>query len=230
LGANQLAFNLLGNEPLDTNHLNNCNNMKKTFLFAFVSMALCAGSRAAELDFPTSTVLGTQVINISAGPTFTVSGNYTASDTIDATVSGTVDLDSGDYTANAAGVLVAPPTSNTGSHPGQVTISEGFPYAALLIGNSTLGFFPLFPADVADGLGDSTPPTNLSVDETLGSIFGPTVTIGNGTVLEFEVNDIDNFNNSGAFTVSSGVPDAGATVALLGLSLCGLGTLRRRLA
>jgi hypothetical protein len=205
--------------------------MKKNQLAAILSLSLCAGAHAANLDVPTTTVLGTDVFS---GPTFTVSGNYGAGDTVDLTVSGTVDLASGDYTANAAGILVSPPTSNTGSHPGQTSPGAGgLPYAALLLGNSTLGFFPLFPADTADGLGSSTPPTTLSVDETLGSIFGNSVSIPDGTVLELEVDDINTYDNSGSFTVGnaiSGVPDGGTTVALLGLSLAGLAALRRRLA
>jgi hypothetical protein len=204
--------------------------MKKINLIATLSLALCLHANADIV------VLGTDVINLTPGPTFTVSGNFTANDDVNAVVSGTVDLDSGNYTANAAGILVSPATSNTGSHPGQITAGGymGFPFAAILIGNSSLGFFPLFPADVANGMGNSTPPTNLSVDETLGSIFGPSVTIPNGTVLSFEVNDIDTYNNSGAFhistfTLSSSVPDAGSAVALFGLSLSALAAFRRRL-
>jgi hypothetical protein len=208
---------------------------KTTSLFTIIATTLCTAAHAATLPIPTSVVLGIDSVNIAPGPTFTVSGNFNASDFIDIQASGTIDLDSGDYTANAAGVLVSPGTSDTGSHPGQTSPggSFGYPYAALLLGNSTLGFFPVFPADAADGLGNSTPPTTISVDETLGAIFGGSVSIPNGTVLQFQINDIDNYNNSGAFTVgngSSSVPDAGATSALLGLSLLGLGTLRRKLA
>jgi len=205
--------------------------MKKNHLAAILSLSLCAGVHAATLDVPTTTVLGTDVFS---GPTFTVSGNYGAGDTVDLTVSGTVDLATGAYTANAAGILVSPPISDTGSNPGQTSPGAGgLPYAALLLGNSALGFFPLFPANAADGFGSSTPPTTLTVDETLGAIFGNSVSIADGTVLELEVDDINTFDNSGAFTVGnavSGVPDAGTTAALLGVSFAGLAALRRRLA
>jgi hypothetical protein len=209
--------------------------MKTTIFFTTIATALCAAAHASTLDVPSSVVLGTQVVGITDGPTFTVSGSFGAGDFIDVQASGTVDLASGQFTANAAGVLVSPATSNTGIHPGQTSPggSFGYPYAALLIGNSTLGFFPLFPADAADGLGSSTPPTTITVDETLGSIFGPLVSIPDGAVLQFEINDIDNYNNSGSYTVgsvTSSVPDAGATGGLFGLSLLGLGALRRRLA
>jgi hypothetical protein len=206
---------------------------KTTAIITIIATTLGVAARASTLQVPNSFILGTDVINIVSGPTFTVSGNFTASDDIDVQASGTVDLAFGAYTANAAGVLVSPPTSNTGSHPGDTSPGpSGFPYAALLIGNSTLGFFPLFPANAADGFGNPTPPTTISVDETLGSIFGNSVTIPNGTVLQLEINDINNYDNSGAFTVGSvgSVPDAGTTGALLGLSLLGLATLRRRLA
>jgi hypothetical protein len=205
--------------------------MKKNYLAATLSLSLCAGVHAATLDVPTTTVLGTDVFT---GPTFTVSGNFGASDDIDVTVSGTVDLASGDFTANAAGILVSPATANTGAHPGQTSPGEfGFPYASLLIGNSALGFVPLFPADAADGLGNSTPPTTLTVDETLGSLFGSSVSITNGEVLDLLVDDINTGDNSGSYTVGNtvnGVPDAATTVSLLGLSLGGLAALRRRLA
>jgi hypothetical protein len=129
---------------------------------------------------------------------------------------GTVDLASGAYTANAAGVIVAPATTNTGNHPGQIDLAgNGLPFASVLIGNSSLGFFPLIPANASTGLGSSTPPTTIMVlNETLGSIFGASFTgITNGTVLELFVNDTPGlyFDNSGSFVIST-VPEPPALV------------------
>jgi hypothetical protein len=107
------------------------------------------------------------------------------------------------YTVNAAGILTQP-TTLLGSRPtgGFVVRSGGINWGALLLGNTTLGFRQLFPANVDNGVGSSTPTTNLSLNNvSLASIFG--TGLNNGTVLEFRVNDSDNFNNLGAFTVSS---------------------------
>src|ERR1700733_7501036 len=125
--------------------------MKKTLLLtAVLAVSMSAAIRAATLEIPTTTVLGTDVFS---GPTFAVSGNFTATDDINVTAFGTVDLASGAFTANAAGILISPPVANTGATPGEISLEpDGFPFAALMIGNSALGFFPLFPANTADGL------------------------------------------------------------------------------
>jgi hypothetical protein len=57
-------------------------------------------------------------------------------------------------------------------------------------------------ATLEHGLGNSTPPTNLSLtDVSLSSIFGSG--FNSGTVLQFRVNDSDFSNNSGTFTVGT---------------------------
>ena len=67
-------------------------------------------------------------------------------------------------------------------------------------------------------MGDSTPPTTLTLtDRTLADI-GFTSGLTNGTVLELRVSDINAYDNSGAFNISQ-VPEP-ATIGLLGLSLC----------
>jgi hypothetical protein len=190
--------------------------------------SLPTASRASSLVIPTTTVLGTDVFS---GPMFTVSGTYGPTDTVNVIAAGTVDLGSGTFTANAAGVIVAPPTTNTGNHPGETASGPGgFPFASLLIGNGNLGFFPLFPADASTGLGNSTPPTTISEVRTLGDIFGPSVSITNGTVLELLVNDTNPItDNSGAFLVSS-VPEP-STLAMgvfSALALSAVASLRHR--
>jgi len=91
-------------------------------------------------------------------------------------VSGTVDIWAGTLAMNAAGIITQ--TTQPGFSVGQTiaavtgATSPGQPSGSLLIGNSTLGFFPLFSANAANGLGSANPPTNLSLSGvTLSSIF-----------------------------------------------------------
>jgi hypothetical protein len=159
-----------------------------------------SSASAASLTIPTTTVNGTDVFS---GPSFTVTSDFLGTDTISLNVSGTVDIALGGYTVNAAGILTQP-TASFGSRPaGDFVVRSGSTnFGALLLGNSTLGFRQLFPANIDNGAGSSTPPTNLSLNNvSLASIFG--TGLNNGTVLEFRVNDSDDFNNLGTFTVSS---------------------------
>ena len=207
----------------------------KTFVSVagvLAAIGLGAAVRAAQLNVPTTTVNGTDVFS---GPSFTVSGNFGLSDIISVEAIGTVDLAFGNFTANAAGVITAPPVTNTGNNPGQTSPAlagaplPGSPYAALLIGNLTLGFHPLFPADASSGLGSPTPPTDLLTTRTIGDVFG--APIANGTVLQFRINDINTGDNSGAFRILNAAPtapDAWGTLAsllvplaLFGAMLCG---------
>lgn len=176
--------------------------MKKLPFLLPVAVALAVGITAsgAQLDIPTTTINGTDVFS---GPSFTVSGDFALTDFISVEAVGTVDLSFGSFTANAAGVITAPPITNTGASPGQTSPAldgatlPGSPYAALLIGNTTLGFHLLFPADAAAGLGSASPPTDIFATRTISEIFG--APISNGTLLEFRVNDINTDDNSGAF-------------------------------
>jgi hypothetical protein len=196
---------------------------------AFSTLAI-SPVQAAQLIIPNTTVLGT---NVFSGPTFTVSQNFLPSDTLSVNVSGTVDLSVGQFTANAAGVIVSPQITNTGNSPGQTaaafsgSILPGQPYASLLIGNNTLGFFPLFSATPANGLGNANPPTNLSLSGVpLSSIFTNVgfTGIANGTVLEFRVNDLNTFDNSGQFVIAS-TPEPST---ILGLGLLGFSAFCQR--
>jgi hypothetical protein len=205
--------------------------MKRWLLCLLVPAALL---QADALLVPNLTVLGTNSADgvgfDNGGPSFTVSQNLLASDTLSLTVSGTVDLASGDFTANAAGIIVGPAITNTGNNPGQADPNADNPslsYAALLIGNNALGFFQVFPSSAEFGLGNPTPPTTLTItDETLGAI-GFTSGLSMGTVLELRVSDIDDYNNSGAFYVSQ-VPEP-KNVVVLGLCLCLMAVIQRRL-
>ncbi|MGI8741451.1 MAG: PEP-CTERM sorting domain-containing protein [Bryobacteraceae bacterium] len=168
---------------------------------ATVLSTLFASAFAATLVVPSTTVLGTN----GSGVNFAVVGNFLAVDTISAATTGTVDLASGRFTSNAAGIITAPPLTNTGNVPGQVSpnLSMGN-FGALLIGNSTLGFFQLFPSNAANGLGNSAAPTTLNSTATLGSIFGSGFAgLSNGTNLTLKVSDCTGCfdDNSGSFRV-----------------------------
>jgi PEP-CTERM motif len=192
-------------------------------------LGLAAGAagqaKAGLLLIPDTTVLGTDALS---GPTFTVLGDYSATDFVSVRGVGTVDLASGQYTTNAAGVIVSPQTTNSGNHPGEISSGPGgFPFASVLIGNVDLGFFSLFPADATTGLGNATPPTDITVlNRTLGDLFGPGFSgITSGTILELRINDSNSVDNSGSILVSTvaAVPEpstlAGAGIAVfLGLA------------
>ncbi|WP_373539374.1 PEP-CTERM sorting domain-containing protein [Chamaesiphon sp.] len=195
-----------------------------------IATALSTSSaNAASLTIPTTTVNGTDVFS---GPSFTVTSNFLGTDTISLDVSGTVNLTGAGYITNAAGILTQPTTS-FGSRPtGDFVVrSPGINWGALLLGNTTLGFRQLFPATTANGLGSSNPPTNLSLTNvTLDSIFGSGLI--NGTVLQFRISDSDNFNNSGAFTVSSPINQPTTAVpepfTIIGTLIGGTAAVRMR--
>lgn len=203
--------------------------MKRLLLLMTTSVA----SFASPLLIPNLTVLGTNSADgvgfDAGGPTFTVVGNFLPTDTFSLTVSGTVDLAGGGFTANAAGIITGPATTNTGGHPGQTSPNAdnaSLAYAALLIGNSTLGFHQVFPSSSAYGLGSSTPPTTLVLPATTLAALGFTSGLSNGTILEFRVSDINSGDNSGSFSLTQ-TPEP-ATFSLLALGLGGAAFMRRR--
>jgi len=206
----------------------------KRWLLCFLTAA--ALLPADTLLVPNLTVLGTNSADgvgfDNGGPTFTVNGNFLGTDTLSLMVSGTVDLAGGDFTANAAGIIIGPNTTNTGNHPGETSPNIDNPslnYAALLLGNSTLGFFQVFPSSLDFGLGNPTPPTSLTLtDRSLGDI-GFASGLSTGTVLEFRVSDINAFDNSGAFNITqvTQVPEPGNITLLLGLTMCVIAVVRK---
>ena len=207
--------------------------MRPLYFFCAVTFCLLhpAIGRGSVLVIPDTTIFG---VDVFIGPSFVVSGNFGANDVINARGTGAVDLADGEFTANVAGVILSPGTTNTGDHPGQ--IAQGprlLPYASLLIGNDNLGFFPLFPANAAAGLGSAAPPTDITVtNRTLGSIFGSGFTgITSGTTIELRINDINTAGNSGSFflhSVAAPTPAPSALfTALIGV-VPGAMLLRRR--
>jgi hypothetical protein len=169
----------------------------------------------------------------TSGPTFTVNNNFAGSDTISLSVSGTPNfysVDSQGYTTNAAGVLTQ--TSNYGAI-GTTGINgtyNGNNYGSLLLGNNTLGFKQLFAANAANGLGSSTPTSNLSFSNvSLSSLFGSG--LSTGTILEFRVADSVGGDNLGAFTVSGSINQAEAVpepFTIIGSLVGGTAALRMR--
>jgi len=196
-------------------------------LLLLSALTPCNASRAESLLIPNLTVPGTA--DISSGPTFVVSGNFGPNDLVSAYGAGTVDLASGHFTANAAGVIVSPATTNSGNHPGQIytPIPTGFPFGAVMIGNTALGFHPLFSANASTGLGSSTPPTDISVlNDRLGDLFGPTFTgLSNGTVLRLYIYDFpgEYGDNSGTIRINSGVAPEPRSIVLIAVGMTLLG-------
>jgi hypothetical protein len=190
--------------------------MHKTarYFLVVASLITPASASADVLTVPNIiTVLGTDVFS---GPSFTVSGAFGPDDSLALTAAGVVDLANGFFTANAAGIVVQPDPTNTGAVPGGTTLSGGFPYAALMIGNLSLGFRPFFTASAANGLGDPTPPTTLTESRLLSDLFGGGFTgfLG-GEQLQFRINDINTGDNTGSFRVSPGVEQVPEPASLL---------------
>ncbi len=175
--------------------------MKKILAIIGISLlmtGLSVPAFAASVTVPNTIVLGT---NVFSGPSFVVSGNFGPSDTISLTAVGTVDLASGQFTANAAGVIVSPALTNTGHNPGQTAPGpNSSPYATLMVIKNGGPLVPFFPADVTTGLGNPTPPTTISASRTLGSLFGGG--LANGDTITFRINDINTGDNSGQFSIS----------------------------
>jgi hypothetical protein len=214
--------------------------MKKRSLSLAVPLFLLLSGvgQGGTLFIPQTMVLATDVLS---GPSFIVSGNFGPNDVVNVSGAGLVDLafGSGDFIANAAGVIVAPQTTDDGLHPGEIgfdpaALEPNLPLAAVLIGNDSLGFFPLFPANASAGLGSPTPPSDVSaLDRTLGDIFGPGFGgISSGTTLQLRVNDSYFLDNIGFFLINTVTVPEPSSLALAGTGLtavlCVL--LHRRLA
>jgi hypothetical protein len=182
---------------------------------ALITTALGAASAsAATFTIPTTTVLGT---NVDSGPSFTVNGNFTGSDLISLEASGTVNLATDKlplgYFTNPAGIATQPTFAgqNIG---GAASGPGGFNFGALLLGNSSLGFFNVFPSN-------SSPSSSLALNNVTLASLGFTGGFADGTVLEFRINDITSgTNNAGSYSVggslaSTQVPEPFTVVGTL---------------
>jgi hypothetical protein len=191
----------------------------------FCTLGMTATANAAPLLFTSpEVVLATDTLS---GPTFLVPVGLTSTDTLSLTVDGLVCLQGGGaYCTNAAGVVVTP-----GSQPTGAALPFGSTtYGALLLGNTTLGFFQVFPTDAANGLGSGAPPSTLTQTTTLGAL-GFAGGIPGGSTLEWRVADTPNTDNSGSFRITepNAVPEP-SSILLLGMGLLGLASWRRRKA
>jgi hypothetical protein len=169
----------------------------------------------------------------TSGPTFTVNNDFSDSDTISLTATGTANFYSVDpqgYTTNAAGVLTQASNYGAIGTAGNIGTYNGNNYGSLLLGNNTLGFKQLFAANAANGLGSSTPTTNLSFSNvSLSSLFGSG--LASGTILEFRVADSVGGDNLGVYTVSGSIDQATSVpepFTIIGSLVGGTAALRMR--
>jgi len=174
----------------------------------------------------------------TTGVEFQFVGTLTQDYTLDLTASGVPCLQPGPvYCVNAAGVVVDNPGTGTIGAATSFSSTVGgttgtWDYGSLLmeIGNTTV---QVFPANVADGLGSSTPPSTLTLSPTTLSALGFTSLDLVNPMITFLLVDDPYYDNSGEFTVSgkfalSPVPEPNA-VGLVAVLLCALaGVVRRR--
>lgn len=109
------------------------------------------------------------------------------------------------YGVNPSGVIVV--AGQAGGPPpavGNANLAPGsnFDYGALLVSFNSGPYIQLFPANAANGLGSTTPPTSLSFSGSLSSLFGNIGTVTNPT-LTFEIEDTDYNNNAGDFALNN---------------------------
>ena len=200
------------------------------FLLAVTLAVVTAPSAfGTAITFSTVTVGPTET-TAGSGPSFAVPGGVLVGDTITIDTNGTMYLQTGGtYGTNAAGIVVVNGTALVGQdtpNPGPGT-GTGTTYGALLLGNSTDGFFQMYPSDASNGLGSPTPPTDLLTTLNLSTFAGGNL-IG-ATTLEFLLSDTIVSDNSGQYTVSSGssVPEP-VSGALVGWGLLAAAALVRR--
>lgn len=194
-------------------------------LFAVLLAGAAAFAQSITLPGP----IGVQATNAS-GSSFTYSGTLTQAATIALNVSGTsCEQGGGVYCTNAAGVIVIAGSSGVGATTTFTGPVGGFSgtwnYGSLIMTISGVGSVQVFPANVANGLGSSTPPVSLSRSSTslsaLGfanfSVVNPTITFTNADSLYTD--------NSGGFTVTQTGLTATPAPSTLVLVLLGLAAL-----
>jgi hypothetical protein len=202
---------------------------KRTSVLRAVALAaaLAPSAFGAVISFGPMTVAPTDT---TSGPSFSVLGGVQAGDTIVIDTSGIMYLQlQNTYGTNAAGIVVVAGTSGVGQatmNPGP-GYGTGTNYGVLLLGNTSAGFFQVYPSDAAHGLGSPAPPQSLHIILDLNT-FGGGVLIG-ATTLEFLLSDTIITDNSGFYTVS-GVPEPSSAAQAVFALLVSAGLLRRRRA
>ena len=189
-----------------------------------------APASAATLTIAPTTVSATS----SPGLPLTASSNFLGTDTLTLNVTGgTANLNpnGNGYITNAAGVLTQNSTAAALS-AGQSSIGpNSASNGALLIGNSDLGFFQLFPTNSANGLGSSNPITTFSFNNTLASIFGTGLATSPTSTLYLFVNDFQSPDNAGGYSVNGAVTAAAAVpepFTIIGTLVGGTAAVRMR--
>jgi hypothetical protein len=197
---------------------------------AVATLALQAvPANAANLTFSAPVdATSTTGLSLSGG------GNFLSTDVLNFTVSGTPNFapSTTPYVTNAAGVLTQP-------YNGGISLATGDSFTgpnsasigALLIGNSDLGYFQLFPSNAANGSGSATPPTTFSFSNTLSSIFGTALDTTSTSALNLITNDSLYSDNSGAYIVSGSVDSATAVpepFTIIGTLVGGTAAVRMR--
>jgi hypothetical protein len=185
---------------------------------------------ASTITINSTVVNGTDVFS---GPTFTLTSTVQPTDTLTLTTRGEVFLQLAQgvpaYGTNAAGVVITAGTTGVGG----TSLNGSTNFGALLIGNSTLGFFQIYPANASNGLGSSTP-SDLLTTTVAFSTLGFGSAIPSGTILQFRVSDINTGDNSGSFTtfgqinVAAGVPEPTSWL-LVGGGIGVIALVRRKL-
>jgi hypothetical protein len=182
---------------------------------------------ASTLIIPTTTLNADSNVFGFSPVSFTVSSDYLPSDVVSVTATGQANLATGSgygpFLTNAAGIIqppLGPAYVAIGLHLGDFYLGpDGFRYASVLIGNSSLGYHELFPADASTGLGSGSPPSDISTTRTLNDLFGQGLAAG--TVLELSIYDINTYDNAGSFVLSA-VPEPATLLLWSSLGAVGL--------
>ncbi len=190
------------------------------------------GAQGATLPVPDLTldsgvnVYGSGFLTELSPVTFDVLNAYTPTDELSIRAVGQTDLATNlsNYEVNAAGIRLLD------GQPWYTLGSGSRRYGELLIGNVSLGYHSVFPADASVGVGSTPVPTDISVARSLGDIFGPSFTgVSAGTTLGFLVYDSDHRDNGGGLQLSSApVPEPTSLAMWAGLGVMGLFGVRRR--
>jgi hypothetical protein len=192
-------------------------------------LALAACCSAQTITIPGSP-LTVPAVN-AGGVSTTLSGSLTAASTISLSVSGTGCLQGGGvYCTNAAGIVVVAGSSPIGASTtfsGTIGVTTAaWTYGVLTMTINGIATVPLFLANGADGLGSSSPPTTLTLNNvSLGSLgFPSNLNVTNPTVT-FAIADSNYPDNSNSMTASGSFNTAGPAVSAPALSEAGLAAL-----
>ena len=173
------------------------------------------------------------------GTSFQYTGTLTPADTIEFSVTGLANLQTGPaYGTNAAGVVVTP-GNVAGETVGTITDlgSTETPLGSLILKINGIFSGPVFPDNAQNGLGSTNPPQTIVFSGTILELFSTLPPMTNPTLTFVVVdNPADYQDNSGGFTVSaissttSSVPlPAAGWQSLIGVGAIGMLLNRKKL-